>query len=142
MADLKPLIRFRKHTVDEKQRALAVLYRERENIEKQKKVVEDQMAHESAVGNEMATPEARAALGLYLQGARRKIEALNKTLKAMDQRIARAQEEIREHFAELKKVEITQDLRDKREAAVRKKKEEDTFDAIGIEQFGRREERD
>ena len=45
----------------------------------------------------------------------------------------------REHFAELKKVEITQDLRDKREAAAIKKKEEDTYDAIGIERFGRRE---
>ena len=39
MADLKPLIRFRKHTVDEKQRALAALYREQENVEKQKQVV-------------------------------------------------------------------------------------------------------
>ena len=85
---------------------------------------------------QMATPEARTALGLYLQGARRKIEALDKTLKAMEARIARAQDDIREHFAELKKIEITQKAaRETRDAAKVKKKEEAELDDIALGQL-------
>ena len=46
MADLDSLIRLRKHAVDDKQRVVAQLYREAENLEKQKKVIQEQMAHE------------------------------------------------------------------------------------------------
>jgi flagellar FliJ protein len=140
MADLKSLIRFRKHTVDEKRRILAQLYREAEVVERQKKIIGDQMEKEIALAKESGNIDAQAYLGKYLQGARRKVKALEVSLRKMEARIAAAQEDIRESFAEMKKVEITQNNRNKRDEAVRKKKEDDTVDDIAIEGFRRGED--
>lgn len=138
MADLDPLIRYRKHGVDEKRRFLSQLYREMEQLELQKKVIQNQMEQEIALAAEMGTPEAQAYLGLYLEGARRKIKALNVSLSKMEARIAAAQEDIRAAFAELKKIEIIQRNREEEEAAAIKRKEEQTLDDIAIEGYRRR----
>jgi len=140
MADLEPLIKFRKHTVDEKRRFLAQLYREAEMMERQKQVIEDQMAHEIEMAKEMQTAEAQAYLGKYLEGARRKVKAMEMSLKKMDVRIAAAQEDMRAAFAEMKKIEITQRNRDERDAAALRKKEGQELDEIGIDLFRRRED--
>lgn len=140
MADLDPLIRYRKHGVDEKRRFLSQLYRELEKLQGQKQVIADKMDHEIELAREMATIEAQTYLGKYLEGARRKIEALDKSIKKMDVRIAAAQEDIRAAFTEVKKLEITQDQREAREEAKRKRKEDATLDEIAIEQFRRKED--
>lgn len=140
MADLEPLIKFRKHTVDEKRRFLAQLYREAEMMERQKQVVEDQMAREIETAREMQMAEAQAYLGKYLEGARRKVKAMETSLKKMDVRIAAAQEDMRAAFAEMKKIEITQRNRNEREAAALRKKEDQELDEIGINLFRRRED--
>jgi flagellar export protein FliJ len=137
MADLKPLIRFRKHTVDEKQRALARLYKEAEQLQKQKEIIEQQIARESDLALEMGH-EAQAYLGRFLEGARRKIRALDVSIGKMDARIAAAQEDIRAAYNEMKKVEITQRTREEREEAERDKKESATLDEIGIDTFRRK----
>lgn len=138
MADLDPLIRYRKHIVDEKRRFLSQLYREMEQLELQKKVIESQMEREITLAAEMGTPEAQAYLGLYLEGARRKIKALNVSLAKMETRVAAAQEDIRAAFAELKKIEIIQRNREEEEAAALKRKEDQTLDEIAIEGYRRR----
>lgn len=137
MADLEPLIRLRKHAVDEKQRAVAQLYREAENLEKQKKVVEDQMAHEKRLAEEMNRPEAIAFYTRYAEGARKKIAALQISIKKMEGRIEAAQEDMRAAFAEMKKIQITQTRREKREAKAVQKKEDAQMDDIAIEQYRR-----
>jgi flagellar export protein FliJ len=140
MADLAPLIRFRKHGVDEKRRVLAQLLREAETVERQKKVIEDQMNREIAMAKELGRIDADAYLGKYLQGARKKVKALEMALKKMEGRIEAAQEEIRESFAEMKKIEITQELRDKREDAAQKRKEDNELDDIAIDRFRRNQD--
>lgn len=137
MADLEPLIRLRKHAVDEKQRAVAQLYREAETLEKQKKVVEDQMAHEKRLAEEMNRPEAISFYTRYAEGARKKIAALQISIKKMEGRIEAAQEDMRTAFAEMKKVQITQARREKREAKAVQKKEDAQMDDIAIEQYRR-----
>lgn len=138
MADLEPLIRLRKHAVDEKQRAVAQLYREAENLEKQKKVVEDQMSHEKKLAEEMNRPEAIAFYTRYAEGARKKIAALQMSIKKMEGRIEAAQEDMRVAFAEMKKIQITQSRREKREAKAVQKKDDAQMDDIAIEQYRRR----
>lgn len=140
MADLEPLIRYRKHGVDEKQRFLAQLYREAEKIEQQKKIIEDQIEREKKLALEMATADAQAYLGKYLEGARRKVKALEKSIEKMNVRIAAATEDMRAAFAEMKKVEIVQENRLKREEAEQKKKEDRELDEIAIEGFRRKKE--
>ena len=140
MADLKPLIRFRKHDVDEKQRVLAQLYREAENLEQAKKNVEDQMEKEKHLAKEMQTAEASAYYGRYAEGARNKIKALELVIAKLDIRIGVAQEDMRAAFAEMKKVEITHRNRKKREATARDKKEEQELDEIAIDNYRRQRE--
>lgn len=140
MADLDPLIRFRKYGVDEKRRFLAQLYREAETVERQKQVIVDQMDREIAAAKDMGTAEAHAYLGKYLEGARRKVRALELSLKKMDVRIAAAQEDMRSAFAEMKKVEIVQRSRDERETAERNRKEEQDMSETAIVNHRRRKE--
>lgn len=142
MADLQALIRFRKHGVDEKRRQLAQLYREAETVERQKKIIEDQMQKEIDLAKGMGSVDAQAYLGKYLQGARRKVKALEKSIAKMNERIAAAQEDMRESFAEMKKVEITQNRRDAREDAEQKKKEDAELDEIALDRFRRGKEDD
>ncbi len=139
MADLKPLIRFRKHLVDEKQKMLSQLYRDAEKIEQSKQAILDQMEKESTLANEMGSTEAHQYLGRYLEGARKKIKALDASLKKMEVRIAAAQEDIRNAFAEMKKVEIIQTRREDEEERVEDKKESDTLDEMGIERFNKKD---
>lgn len=138
MADLDPLIRLRKHAVDEKQRVVAQLYREAENLEKQKKVVENQMAEEKRLAEEMNRPEAIAFYTRYAEGARKKIAALQASIKKMEGRIEAAQEEMRVAFAEMKKIQITQDRREKREEKARQKKEDELLDEVALDQYRRK----
>ena len=137
MADLKPLIRFRKHLVDEKQKMLSQLYRDAEKIEQSKQAIVDQMDKESTLAAEMGSTEAHAYLGRYLEGARKKIKALELSLKKMEVRIAAAQEDIRGAFAEMKKVEIIQTRREDDEEKAEQKKENNTLDEMGIERFNK-----
>lgn len=138
MADLDPLIRLRKHTVEEKQRVVAQLYREVENLEKQKKVVQDQMAHEKKLAEEMQRPEAITFYGRYAEGARKKIGMFQDSIRKLENRIASAQEEMRAAFAEMKKVQITQDRREKREEKKRQKKEDELLDEVALDQYRRK----
>ena len=138
MADLDALIRLRKHAVEEKQRVVAQLYREVETLEKQKKAVQDQMAHEKKLAEEMERPEAITFYGRYADGARKKIQLLQVTIKKLEGRIDAAQEDMRGAFAEMKKVQITQDRREKREAKKLQKKEDNLLDDVALDQYRRR----
>lgn len=139
MADLEALIKLRRHGVDEKRRFIAQLYRETEKLEQQKKVIEDRMEKEIELARQMATPEVQASLGKYLEGARKKVKALEKSVQKMNVRIAAAQEDMREAFADLKKIEITQRNRDQREEAEGKRREGLELDEIALEGFRRKE---
>ena len=137
MADLNTLIKYRKHLIDEKQKAVSQLYRDAETIERTKQVVIDQIDREKNAAESMNTPEAFALLGRYLDGARKKIRALDLSLRKMEQRIEAAQEDVRNAFTEMKKIQITQDRRDAEEDRLQKVKEDNNLDSIGIERFAR-----
>lgn len=58
----------------------------------------------------------------------------------MENRIAAAQEDMRNAFAEMKKVEITQRGRKEREQSEEQQKEDNELDEIAIENYRRRTE--
>ncbi len=142
MADLEALIKFRRHIVDEKRRFLAQLYREADQIERQKQVILQQMEREIAMAEKMGTSDAQTFLGKYLEGARRKVKTLEASLKKMDVRIAAAQEDMRAAFNEMKKIEITQRNREERVEAAQKKKDDQELDEIALDGYRRRLEED
>lgn len=139
MADLNPLIRVRKHTVEQKQKALAELYRQAEELLSQKKSLLDQLVIERQKVDEMGVA-ALGYFGRYSEVVKGRCEEIDDSMKMLETRIEVAREDMRIAFAELKKIEITQERRDEVEEAEREKKAGQLLDEIAIDGFRRREE--
>ena len=142
MADLEPLIRYRKHGVDEKRRFLAQLYQKTEALAQEKQAIEETIEKETVIAHELGTAESLSDLGNFTKLSKQRITVIEKEMKKLEVRIAAAQEEMREAFAEMKKVEITQRNRKAREEAEQKHKEEQELDEVALENHRRRQEED
>jgi flagellar FliJ protein len=136
MADLNPLIRVRKHVVDQKQKFLSELYRQAEELERQKQTLLDQMEHERRKLEEMGV-EMLAYFGPYSQAVKERIEEIDESRTKLETRIELAREDMREAFSDLKKVEITQERREEEEQREQDRKETIELDDIGIDGFRR-----
>ncbi|MCB9978380.1 MAG: hypothetical protein H6862_02085 [Rhodospirillales bacterium] len=135
MADLDSLIRVRKHAAQQKQKFLADLYRQAETFFLRKKALEDQLAHERETLDSVEMIEAQVSFGLYAEGVKKKISAIDKEIQRLEARIAMAQEDVRAAFAEMKKIEIIQGRRIESGKQSRRKKEDQSFDDIAIDRF-------
>lgn len=135
MADLDSLIRVRKHAAQQKQKFLADLYRQAETFFLRKKALEDQLAHERETLDSVEMIEAQVSFGLYAEGVKKKISAIDKEIQRLETRIAMAQDDVRAAFAEMKKIEIIQGRRIESEKQSRRKKEDRSFDDIAIDRF-------
>lgn len=140
MADLKPLIRLRRHAVDEKQKALAELYRQVETLEERRQHLFDQLKAERMALAADAPVEMLAYFGRFSEAIQNDILRINQQLRKLEVRVRLAQEEMREAFANLKRVEIVQQNRDTEASQALKSKESSELDAIGIEGFRRKKD--
>jgi len=140
MADLNPLIRVRKHAVEQKQKFLAELYRQAEELENQKKTLLDQMAAEREKLSEMESAEIMGYFGHYCEAVKERVADIDEAVATLEIRIGAAQEDMREAFAELKKIEITQERREAEQQAEINKKESDELNEIAIEGYRRKVE--
>ena len=139
MADLNWLIRLRKYRVEEKQKAMAELFRQAELLEGRKRTLLDDRAREEILSNESEEIDAYITFAAYAGRLQKEIDRLNQNLSKLDLRIAKGQEELREAFAEQKKIEIIQSKRDEDDAAKEAVKESNMMDDIGIEGFRRKQ---
>ena len=139
MADLNPLIRVRKHVVEQKQKFLAELYRQSEELENQKITLETTLADEREKVKEMGV-EMLSYFGPYSEAVKERVGDIEDAMGKLDTRIEIAREDMREAFAELKKIEITQQRREEAEQKEITKKEIDELNEIGIENYRRRVE--
>lgn len=138
MADLNPLIRVRKHTVEQRQKALAELYRQAEELAAQKKDLEDQMAAEREKLKKINTVEMLTYYSNYTKAVKKRVADIEGAMKNLDGRIEVARETMREAFAEFKKVDIVQDRREAEERAALDKKESQAMDEMAVENFRRK----
>lgn len=138
MSDLDPLIRYRKHLVDEKRKFLAQLYEKVELVVRQKKVIEEQLDKERELAETSELPETITYFGRYADGARKKIKALKQSIEKMEIRIAAAQEDMRVAFADMKKIEIVRDTRAAREEAEQSRKDDQAMDETALDNYRRR----
>ena len=138
MANLKSLIRLRKHTVDQKQKFLAELYRQAEELEAKKASYEEKLKKERELLEEQEMLEALAWYGRFASGIKAQIDLLNKDLSNMEQRIEIARADLRNAFAELKKIEITAERRREAEKKEELAKENKELDDIGIDSHRRK----
>ncbi len=140
MADLDPLIRLRRYTVDEKQKFLSALYREAENLINKRNELAAQLEREKELAKAEGSPDSISFFGRYAENVRKKLGKFDEHIKKMENRIEGAQEDMRAAFAELKKVEIIKRKRQEREQEKQDHKESQALDEVAIEGFRRREE--
>ena len=137
MADLKSLIRLRKHNVDEKQKVLAELYRQSEALEARKNQLEDDLVKERQALENTDDAVVMAYFGRFSVAARRGIDQIKGQLGKLETRIRIAQDDMREAFANLKRIEIVQRNREEAEKKKIQTRESKELDEIGIEGFRR-----
>lgn len=140
MADLESLIRLRRHTVEQKQKILADIYRHVEVIETRKKELLSRLEKERKALDENLNLETREYYGRFEGVIRSDIERLEEELVKLELRLEIAQEEVRKAFTDMKRVEIVHARRQEEEKQELKDKETIEMDAIGLEGFRRKEE--
>jgi flagellar FliJ protein len=139
MADLKPLIRVRKHGVEQRQKVLSELYRKAEALAQEKRDLLTRLDEEQAHLEEMDV-QMLSYFGPYSDAVHERVEEIDKAAKTLDARIEIARDDIGRAFAELKKVEITQERREDEEEKARNDKESKELDDIAIEGYRRKQE--
>lgn len=136
MADLESLIRVRKHTVEQKQKVLAELYRQFEELEGQKLALLETMEDERRKLDDMGI-EALGYFGHYSKTVLERSEEIDEALGKLQKRIDVARDDMSAAFSELKKIEITDERRKDAEEKEAKRKESALLDDIAIEGYMR-----
>lgn len=138
MADLNPLIRYRKFSLEEKQRFIARLFTELGRMEDRKSKMLDEVQSERALLDSAdVTIEMIAGFGGYLQRMKLQVNQINQEIKRIETRLDLARDEMREAFADLKKVEIVERRRVEELAKKNKAREDAMFSEIALEQYRR-----
>lgn len=142
MAELEALIRVRRHAVEQKQKFLAELYRQADEITTQKDTLLSQFSEEQAkmdqMNDELGMGPGMSYFGAYSDAVHERVAEIEGQLEKLEGRIEVAREDMRRTFAELKKVEITDQRRKDEVNKANQKKEDDELDEIAIEGYRRK----
>lgn len=138
--DLKTLIRVHQFELDEKRRQLGNLLRFEQSLENRKILLAQRFKEEE----EAAKNDQTAALtfGAYVDWHIDENKRVDRALADARQEIALMRDEIREAYQELKTFEITQENREKREAAELERKNNAVLDEIGLTLCRRKQDED
>lgn len=139
MADLNPLIRVRKYAVEQKQKFLSQLYKQAEDFAASKKSMLDQLAEEETTLQDMDI-EMRAYFTPYAKAVKQRVQDIDDSIAILNKRIETAREDMRAAFAELKKVEITQESREDEAEIALNKKESNELDEVALQMFRKQQE--
>ena len=140
MANLKPLIKLRKFQVEEKQKVLAALLREVEKFESKKREVLVSIKAERKIAEESEDYETQAAYRMYAERARDQVRMIDLEINKYNFLIQKAQDDMRDAFAEQKKIEIIQELREAEEMLEETRRDNARMDEVGMEGFIRKDD--
>ncbi len=130
--NLNSLIRLHKWDVDEKRRKLGELLQLLDNLVDQARQLENEVKDEQAIAS--ASPEeAGFAYGNYAEEAIRRRDRIVESIAKADAEIEVARAELSEAYLVLKKYEIAQDMRHKKETHERERREQIILDEIGLQ---------
>lgn len=136
MKGIANLIRVHQWKLDEKRQELSDLRDIHDDYVAQLVKLEQEMAREQEVAGE--NQDVGFSYAGYLQVARQRQGNLNSSLDELQNQIATAEDELADLFQELKKYEITRDLRDKRAKDERARKEQIAMDDLSIDIYRRK----
>lgn len=138
MNSLKTVIRLHKWQLDEKRRALVELQNLRDHLQMEIHRLEEEVGREAALASQDF--EAARAFPNYAKMARTRHDKLDQSVAKVDEQIAAANEEVAEAYRELKKFELAEEEREKREALKLRRKQEAVLDETASIRFRRRQE--
>ncbi|MBT3552841.1 MAG: hypothetical protein HOF70_17195 [Rhodospirillaceae bacterium] len=134
--DLKAIVRLHKYIVDEKRRDLGALLGEVLDLEHRAKNLEVEIVSEQNAAQQ-SPEEAGYLYGPYAAEAIARRQQIMDATVEFEEKIAVAQEEMREEFKELKVFEIAKEARDEIEDAERARDEQLVLDELGQERHRR-----
>lgn len=138
MADLNPLIRYKKFQLDEKRKNLSRLYEQMDVLLGTKSSMLNELeAEKNLVSQNPEDIFALQNLSHYSSASKKRIAKTNTDIGKLEARIEIAREDMRLTFGDLKKIEITQENRLDEEAKKLEAKETALFDEIGLEMHRR-----
>lgn len=136
MSDLTSLIRLHKWQLDEKRRALAELEALRDRLGEEARRLDEELARERAIA-ERAT-FVSFGLGGYIRSMLQRRDRLTDSVRQVEARLTAAKETISLAFAEVKKYEILQAERQRRDQLRRMRRETAALDEVGASRFHRK----
>ncbi|CAO3379505.1 flagellar FliJ family protein [Azospirillum argentinense] len=138
MSSLKTIIRLQKWKLDEKRRALADL----QNLADRLQAEIERLKEEIAVERDTARGNVEYAFTYsnYIQAAMERGKRLTQSMGQVEAQIAVATDEMAEAFQELKRYELAEEERLKREKEKLKRKEANMLDETALVGFRRRQQ--
>jgi flagellar biosynthesis chaperone FliJ len=127
--DLHALIRFHRHGLDEKRKALAALLGRRDALRDRIQALEDGIAAEAE--NAKKDFDAAMVFGTFAAGVRQRQALIQVKIDEMAPAIDHAEDMVAEAFRELKTYEIAQQGRDERAELARKRLDGIVMDEAG-----------
>ncbi len=140
MSSLKTIIRLHKWQLDEKRRALSELQNLRDRLTDELVRLREMVRHEQ----ETARNDPAVAFGYaaFAKAARERDHRLQESIAQVDRQIATATEEMAEAFQELKRFELAEEERLKREREKIRRKEDAMLDETALVGFRRRQQQE
>ena len=135
MAKLDGIIRFRKWELDEKRRELAVLFEERNAIERSIEMLDQEMLDQQSMKE---SDFGSVTLGAYIEGARKKRAWLLEDMRKKDAQIEEKQDIVSEAFRELKTMEIAERRQKDRLDKELARQEQAELDELGLQAYEKR----
>lgn len=135
--NLNSLIRLHQWIVDEKRRKLGDLLKMVQDLEARAKRLEEELIEEQKIARN-APEQAGLTYGGYAKVVIDRRERLALSIAGVEKQIAVAREELNEAYRDLKKYEVAQDIRDRREAEEAARKDQIILDDIGLQGFRQR----
>lgn len=136
--DLQSLIRLHRWIVDEKRRKLGDLLKMLDDLQTRARRLEEELVHEQKIARE--SPEgAGITYAEYAKVVIDRRERLAASIVEVERLVAAAREDLNEAYRDVKKYEVAQDLREKREAEEAARKEQIVLDEIGLQGFRQRQ---
>jgi len=133
---LHGIIRFRRYQVDEARRQLGLLLGMAADMERQADALEKEIVEEQRLATENPE-EAGFTYGRYALRAIHRRGLIARARAEVEQRIAAAQEGVRQEFRELKVFEIAQDNRDAVEQKESLRVEQAVLDELGLQRYAK-----
>jgi flagellar protein FliJ len=135
-AKLKGLVRVAKAAVDDRQRALARLLRQADDLASQRLWIEQDLACERKIAREGQHGEG-VHFARYAVSVIARCRQLNEAAAAVETDINAEREALGEAYRQLRALELADESRERRHAEARARRERDELDELGLQRHQR-----